>query len=158
MRTKINGDALVADWGSCQYDEAAEIYHKLLSKQLIEANIVESKRIENPDIIALRAEFTDSLNVLEEAEQADMSRRINQATKPEEFFEIAKDLAFDLWSTIFIVDYFVDYTIKEVIETPVYGPILNMMAQGENFEVGVLCYLLTKHYETAEETFTNFDT
>ena len=159
MRTeKIGGDKLEFDWGSCQYDEAAEIYHKLLSKQLIETDIVESKRIENPDIVALRNELRENLDVLEEADRPKAAKEIDNAVKPEDFFEIAKHLAFDLWSAMFIADYFVEYDIKKEIETATFGPVLNQMAQGENFLVGVLAYLLTKYYDTPEDAFVGFDT
>lgn len=159
-KTKLNGEKIEFDWGSCQYDTAAEIYHQLLDKQLDETKFVESKKIE-PDLDALRKEFIDNAKAILDDDEEELKKeliRISKATTPEDFFNIARELAWDLWSAIFIADYFIDYDIREELELETFGPILNRLAQGENFRVAVLAYLLTKYYETDEEAFKHFDT
>jgi hypothetical protein len=138
-----------SDWGSCQYETAAETYHKLFSGELNEKDIVlNSERIREPELDDLRKELKENAeDVLDPDDFKEMRERITYAKTPEDFFNITRDLAWDLWSAISIISYFVDFVLKVQLEE-----------DDDNFEVGVVCYLLTKYYDTNENTFKDFST
>ena len=77
------------------------------------------------------------------------------------YVEITQDQAWDLWSAL--VSPLDDFAIAMAApqETPVYGPILNQMAQSDNFERGIalayILYLWGREGITMK-TFAGYDT
>lgn len=105
----------------------------------------------------MRDELKVTAKDLEESEEFILS--IDECKTPGEFLRKMRSMSFDLWSAaLSMTDYFLEYEIKEKVETEVFGPIFNQIVQGENFNVGVICFLLTKHYDTEEIEFMGFDT
>lgn len=96
--------------------------------------------------------FQDHINELEEVE-FDSSLDC--------LFELTKSWAWDLWSAApEIVSYgFEKLDINGIRSAPGVGPVLNMMAQSENYEVGFYCWLARSFgLVKSQESFANYDT
>ena len=152
-------------WGSCQYDEAERVYDQFMSAELdINLYVKSGGKQESIELDTLRKVLINNINEgWDEPEEAEYRKQvtdeINEATKPGEFLDICSNLSWDLWSAAsFVAQFFVDYEIKDKPDVEVAGPIFNMLAQSENPETAIACYLLALHYGTGVEHFCGFDT
>lgn len=160
-------------FGSCQYDSAANMFAMLMTMDVKEVmakfNIIAKPRDVN-DFIFTR--FIYSL--LDDIDDDDLeylttqydSINDNYPRKPSyavtSMFHTCRDAAWDLWSAApFIANIcFTELDISNIPENEnVKGPILNRLCQGENNNVAVYCYLLTKFgFVDDTEPFNDFST
>lgn len=73
-----------------------------------------------------------------------------------DYYACLKDEAWDLWSAA--IPPLPELSIGENIKLPTFGPILNALAQSENFEIGVWLALTTYLFGTDISAFADFDT
>jgi hypothetical protein len=179
---KVEGEISVCDLGSCQYEtiqHTAEFVKELLDL-LGPERVEELLEIKYSKKITDHAEFENDLTQFcEYMEWPDFHgegnypsfRALLETEFPEylddysdgrislqAYLRITREQAWDLWSAMPSI--FSDLEIGFNMELPTYGPILNQMAQGENFRLGVdLGYMMYYFTFLAElEFFSGFDT
>ena len=157
-------DLDVPDWGSCQYEEAANLFavleHQGFTSLGIEVKFDRSFHIKEilPAILnELKADFgcPHCIN------DPDYLEFPVEFTSIEEVFDWCKAEAWDLWSAAsFIADFCFKGLNFTNMETPIgFGPLLNKMVQSENYLTGASCFLLMEHgFVTDDSIFSGFDT
>jgi len=74
----------------------------------------------------------------------------------EDYTHYTKNLAWDLWSAEFSP--LLDESIENPISLPTYGPILNQMAQSDNFLIGIHLAYINHLYGVDLSEWANYDT
>lgn len=155
-------------WGSCQYDTAADTYHKLM-KAAPENPLVNPPYSSRREIFAIRdyavAYLTQYYSDPVWADDPEgVSRRLEamrNVSSIEEIFGVLRNSSWDLWNAAPRVCewVFADLQMPEIADrTDGVGPIGNIMSQAENDRTGTYCALLTFHAGVNESAFMGFDT
>ena len=170
----VLGDSYLAgivlcDWGSCQYTGAYNMF-KALEKSGMDPLKVDVRYTNvNTKEYALD-EFKRCMehDLKRSAEKYDFAEELRDwnAAKDgiksvDDCFEFLKDQAWDLWSAApWIAEIcFDNLELLNVEKADGAGPILNVMAQGENNQTGFFCWLMSKHgFVSDEGAFDGFDT
>jgi len=79
----------------------------------------------------------------------------------DDYFRYAQDSAWDLWTWLpFVFNALYPHSkIKNVPDSPGFGPEMNVLVQKENYLIGLYAYLLVKHqWITNPDVFCCFDT
>jgi hypothetical protein len=156
-------------WGSSQYGAAYETYqimlkyfHAVGKKGIIHMFNIQNIPIESEFIQSLQTEWVEIYEQYAD-EKDEYAKQIGKEMSEkviniiDNWFEYTKNLSWDLWSAIrcpiSVPDDFMDN-----VKLPTRGPVYNMLAQGENFFVGVKAALLTYLYGVSEESFAGYDT
>jgi len=163
-------------WGSCQYETAAATYaafqkledlygfkealsamgcsigdHKPIPEAELCLGFIESFKPTEADKLSNDPEWAQ--------EQYDEIKEANPKTI-DELLNALKDLAWDLWSAAppILSDALGGhhFTCDPRLTLTTEGPILNRMAQGENYETGISCAILTHFYGASD--FEGFST
>jgi len=106
-------------------------------------------------------ETHDYEHYLEEYKETWESPEIDHTAKSltiEQYYTLARDLAYDLWSAAMAPFDTLDIPELENFTLPTYGPLLNQMAQNQNFRIGIELAYTTFIFGTSLETFSDFDT
>lgn len=171
FQRKLKSDLAVCDLGSCQYATAQYAYEFILaalkldralferlfkitySKELTESEFIEHLRnvgIEKYDPAdytgEYHAEYTDE-------DRADTPDKIHSIA---DYYEWTRNHSWDLWSAA--ERPFIDFKCDEPVTMPTWGPILNVMAQSENWDTAIAIAYTSYLYGTDMLTFANFDT
>jgi len=146
----------VPDWGSCQYDSAANTYAWVLEiMEILGLDGFEKAFSITHTGRQTQEEFLDSLHriLLDEASDSDDDREKPMAIPKrgdltiEKYFEITQSYSYDLWSAAVIP--LKDFEMKYEHPTP---------RGEENFFTGVACAYVTKLFGTTPDCFSGFDT
>ena len=178
MINKINDFEMnVNEWGSCQYAGALHIYKLFLeqlknnknniSKTLNEFNIKDFYPSNINSIDRIKGEvlfyFTSDKNYTED-ELVEKIKNIIKIEKVDDIFKIFRESSHDLWTATDTIFYFVFqdnlfFIIEDFINIKTEGPILNKIAQSQNYITGIKCALL-KYLNVIEDDkcFMDFDT
>ncbi len=164
----------VGDWGSCQYSSAKwlyDLYFELREKSSFEEALKElnikvsfSGRADFDEIKHdFVADFDEEWRDLDKDWQEDVKEDFEQmrkATKVEDFFIFLRDYCYDLWGAAPLIASYAFQDLDITVEdSPGYGPVFNVMAQNENFDVAVCCILLKEFgYIEDEDCFSGFAT
>ena len=154
-------------WGSCQYDTAADTYHKIMkaAPENIEEYPYSSRRgfleIRN-NAVAYLTEYYDDPIWADDPEW--INRRLEamrNVSSIEEIFGVLRNSAWDLWNAAPRVCewVFADLQMPEIADrTDGVGPIGNIMSQAENDRTGTYCAFLSIYAGVDETAFMGFDT
>lgn len=165
-------------WGSCQYETAAATYASFEKlKELYgfdDALTIMGVKIHGQhramaDAVSLIIQ--DSIQSLEENRKEDPESwedfdqealdtlQSGKLTTVDDLLNFLRDSSWDLWGA---APYIAGGCIKGNIEfssqigLQTAGPLLNQMAQGENYKTGIYCAILNHFYNATE--FEGFDT
>lgn len=142
----------VNDWGSCQYAGALNFFNVM---KAMESKFGREQALEK---MGIKVEFL-GIRTIEELIGVELF--INKLENYEQLFEVTRDQSWDLWSAAPSIAeiVFVDLKIGGVEEAPGVGPVLNVLAQSENYETGLYCWLLVSYGLIEDESaFGGFDT
>lgn len=153
-------------WGSCQYDTAADTYHKIMkAPESIEEYPYPSRRgflaIRNIAVVYLTEYYNDPIWA---DDPEGVSRRLEamrNVSSIEEIFDVLRNSSWDLWNAAPKVCewVFADLQMPEIADrTDGVGPIGNIMAQAENDRTGTYCAFLSLYAGVDETAFMGFDT
>ncbi len=168
----------VCDWGSCQYSSAQWYYDTFLQMRkdlsledtfdALGAKVTFEKcsplralQIAKNEITEELDEFYDQWNDPEDQEDhKELKERTEKATSIDELFGVLCDHSWDLWGAApFLASCCFDDLKIEAPDSPGYGPVFNVMAQSENYEVGLCCALLKEFgFVESDECFGGFCT
>jgi hypothetical protein len=79
----------------------------------------------------------------------------------EDLFDFCREASWDLWSAAprIAKHCFTNLKLEDIPPAPGFGPPANQLAQSENTQVGICCYLLEKYGLVHDTTvFDGFDT
>lgn len=164
------------EWGSCQYDAAAEMFDRCIE---MEAGIGRNAVLESLGIGCVDDLASQLPNIAYEKLVEEMRTRwltddymlANLEECVEKYpdktisncFKICADMAMDLWTTApYIVKLvFPNIELDKIPPTPhnkLYGPTLNQIAQAGNDATGFCCWLMVSFDLATELDFIGFDT
>ena len=117
--------------------------------ELIEEQIEEQQEYYDDHMNGLMDGSTSQKDVdyhkkgLDEAKAQKVKYEAMDEIRLQEGFQIAMDLAWDLWSALpSLLGQVKDLEIEMGVKSPTFGPVFNMMAQSENYELGVMAVVL----------------
>ena len=158
-----NKDLGGEDWGSCQYETAADFFAVLEDQGFdgLGITVKFDRTFHTKEVLPI------ILNELKNDWADDEWGRLvdpefpNEFESIEEVFDWCRNESWDLWSAApFIADFCFQNLDFTNMEKPTgFGPIGNQMVQSENYLTGACCFLLKKHgYITDDSVFSGFDT
>lgn len=161
----------VCDFGSCQYSTADVMFDYVTDAIKILGyegfckyyGITHGKVLPETELIPKLQELIDEhyADDPEWKQEAFEGLEVTEVDSIARYFEITKGTAWDLWSAwippvVFLEGFEMGSTIAD--QNRGVGPILNIMAQSENKEMGVALALMAYHYKLDKATFAGFDT
>ena len=160
---------VLCDWGSCQYTGAFNMYNALERSGMGPLHVdARYSKINTKEYVV--AEFkecvqqdkqrgADKWEYFEELEEWNENK--DKIKTIDDCFEWCRETSWDLWSAApWIAEIcFDNLELLNVDQAPGAGPILNLMAQGDNYETGFFCWLMKKHgFVEDDSPFDGFDT
>ena len=166
-------DAAEFVWGSSQYDSAAATYMNLCrqEKKYGRDKLLTEYDIKVGPVVLFEGEvlrefkkplFAGLVEWEADNENIDWLRtKLEDVKTVTDALHFLRDWSWDLWSGApYMVPWvFPELNLDNVPDAPGSGPVLNVMAQGENTRVGIICYLLKSYnFVTDDEPFKEWDT
>jgi hypothetical protein len=170
----LNNSTVSDALGSCQY-KTIEDTHIWATKLL---NLIGYKQFEEligltyKNILTMEEIELDCYNILKDSttvliDDADIpiTETIdyiplldteNKRVSLDNYIEITRDEAWDLWSAY--IGPLTHMQIKDPVETPVHGPILNQAVQSDNFAIGIQLAYLTHIHGYELKNWDGYDT
>ena len=147
------------DYGSVQYNTIGQIVACLEAvgpKGLgIDFDLASIETIPMEDVLA-------SINkeLLEDYPDEDEHDQLIESpiTSIEQLITFTRDSAWDLWSVIlFLSSIMLPDLETKIDDSPAWGPILNQLAQSENYQLGFDLWLIETKYDLSED-WSDYDT
>ena len=170
---KFDCDINVNRWGSYQYATALGLYD-LIQEMRKEMTLQEAFELLGVDIFfhtifdmkAVLQRFRTFTNAqydnsnYSDAERAKICKTLKGIKDVEEMFIFCRENAWDLWAAApHIIDCILDGFKITSPRSPGKGPIGNVIAQSQNYTVGIICaWLVDKRYVSNDTPFMDFDT
>lgn len=154
----------VCDLGSCQYDMASATYHFALGALKISRPLFEqlfqikyTKEYTLPEFLSFLQGILDEEweSFKDDEDWMAVNRKKPVIKSIEDYYEWCKDNAWDLWSAAESPLESMEHT---ELELPAFGPILNVMVQGDNWHTGLYIAYTTFLFGTDIAAFADFDT
>lgn len=165
----LNSGIQTCNLGSCQYKTIEDTYDwalaliKIMGRPAFEKSlgITYAKELSKDEFLDILWEILnidggtcdDDNNDITIAKACNLSR---ETLTIELYYQSLQECSSDLWSAAKSPLH--DLKIENPVETPPYGPILNQLAQSENFIIGIMLAYTTFLYGTHLEAFAGFDT
>jgi len=157
---QVLGDQLlgcdIGEWGSCQYGTANDMYRalSLLEKERGRMGALKALGLELKGHLTVMPMVEVSKVFIEEEKEAwgtgdpedeEMLENLPESfNSADEIFIYCRDQAWDLWSAAPAIGgtFYPELEIVGMEASPGVGPIFNVLAQNENYEVGFWCWWL----------------
>jgi len=173
---------VLCDWGSCQYTGAWNMfkaleksgmtplhvdvrYSNINTKEYVVADFkdcMETDMLKNQENFHCEGKDCDCGGDWDYRKDLENWYAVKDSIKTvADCFEYCKNQSWDLWSAApWIAEIcFDNLELLNVDQAPGAGPLLNVMVQGENYQTGFYCWLMSKHgFISDEAAFDGFDT